>query len=290
MAFDDKVQSHTTIFTESGVEAKGQKTKAESIPVTLPTDQDAIPIYVGAPAQSRTGLVTSSISLGGGTADDESPVSLTPYNEQTTNAIRSVASASANDAAAGTGARTIRITYYDDALAGPFTTDVIMNGTTFVALTPTDVCFIEDMEVLTVGSLGWNDDEITLYVNNTGGGGVIGTIGVDNIVSGRGDNRTFWGHHYVSNDYTATLATFVTSADSGGSATSAEFYFKVRDPTNPESPDVIRSDLLLATGVIVRTLAFPINVVGPAVVKVFAVPAVHNVHLNASLDYSEVVT
>ena len=268
----------------------GQKTKADSLPVVFASDQDAMAIYIGAPANSRTGLVTSSITLGGGSANSEQHVALTTYNEQTVDAIRSIASANANDTAAGTGARTVRVTYYDATLAGPFTTDVIMDGVNPVALSVSNVCFIERMDVLTVGSLGWNAGVITLYVDNVGGGGIIGTIGYEGLTSGQGDNRTFWGHHYIAKDCTATFATFVTSADSGGAATAAEFYFKLRDPTDADSPDVVGSDLLLATGVIVRTLSFPIKVEGPSVATVFAVPFVNNAHLNASLDYSEVAT
>jgi hypothetical protein len=267
----------------------GQKAMVDSVPVAFASDQDALAIYIGAPANSVTGLVTSSISLGGGTANNEQHVALTTYNEQLVNAIRSVVSGSANDAAAGTGARSIRITYYDAVLAGPFTTDVIMDGTNPVALSVSDVCFVERMDVLTVGSLGWNDDVITLYVNNVGGGGVIGSIGYEGLTTGQGDNRTFWGHHYIADGCVATFATFVTSADSGGAATAAEFYMKVRNPLEADSPDVVGSDLLLATGVIVRQLAFPIKITGPAVVTIFAVPFVNNAHLNASFDYSEVV-
>ena len=51
-------------------------------------------------------------------------VERTTYTEQTTNAQRSFASSSANDTAAGTGARTIKITYYDASGNGPYTETV----------------------------------------------------------------------------------------------------------------------------------------------------------------------
>jgi hypothetical protein len=268
----------------------GQKTKASSVPVTFASDQDAIAIFVGAPANSERGLVTATTQLGGSTANTLVGVDLTPYIEQTTDAVRSVKSTSANDAAAGTGAREIRITYYDQALAGPFTTDVTMNGTTAVALSVSNVCFVEKMEVISAGSLLANAAAISLYANNLGTGTVIGSIGFGGIVSGLGDNRTFWGRHYIAVDKTATLATFVVSADSGGSGTACEFFFRARNPLVATSPSVIVSDLLLSTGVIVRSLSFPIKVVGPKVIVIAAVPYVNNAHLNASIDFSEVPT
>jgi hypothetical protein len=62
-----------------------------------------------------------------------------------------VVSSSANDAAAGTGIRTIRI-YYLDAGYVEKTTDVILNGTTPVNTTVTDIFRINRVRALTVGS------------------------------------------------------------------------------------------------------------------------------------------
>lgn len=276
--------------TGGSVEAKGQRTKAQSIPVTFATDQDAVAIYLAAPFGSRTGIVTSSVTLGGGSAGTLNRVYLTAYTEQTSNATRSVASSSANDTSAGTGARKVRITYYNSSLTGPFTTDVTLNGTTAVATSVSDICFVESVIVLESGSGKFNAGVITLYVNSTGGGGAIGAIGFGGIVTGVGDNRTFWGHHYVADGFTATLATFVASAESGGSGTNATFFFRVNNPLSSVSPEVIVSDLLLVTGSIVRVLSYPVTVVGPAKVITYGVPAVNNVKLNASIDFSEVMT
>src|SRR5882672_113572 len=76
----------------------------------------------------------------------------TTYTEQSSNAQRSVVSSSANDTSAGTGARTVLVTYYPSDLSYVATEIVTMNGTTAVNMTATDVCFIEKLEVLTAGS------------------------------------------------------------------------------------------------------------------------------------------
>jgi hypothetical protein len=274
---------------EARINTLGQKLKSESTPVTFASDQDALAIYLDAPANSVTGLVTASVLLGGGTANTRNIVNATTYTEQTTEAVRSLKSTSADDTAAGTGARVVRITYYNALCEGPFTVDVTMNGTTAVPTLPTNICFVEKMEVISVGSSGSNSGVISLYANSLGTGTVIGSIGYGTINAGFGDNRTFWGHHYVATGHEATFATFVVSADSGGSGTSAEFNFQAHNPLDPTSPDVIISDLLLATGSVIRTLAYPVKVTGPAHVIIYAVPYVNNAHLNASLDYSEVL-
>lgn len=132
----------------------------------------------------------------------------TTYNEQTTNAQRSVGSASANDTAAGTGARTIRVVYYDQTLNGPYTEDITLNGTTKVNTVASNICFIEEVYVLTAGSGGVNAGIITLYVATAGGGGTIGTIAAS-------ENATRWAHHYVATDVTMRLVGVTAGADGG---------------------------------------------------------------------------
>jgi hypothetical protein len=118
-------------------------------------------------------------------------VRATTYTERTTAAQLEVVSSDVNDdgSPAGTGARTLRIVYYDDGCLGPFTTDVVLNGTTAVATTATNIRFVEAIYLLTVGSNGTNVGTITLRA--LGGGAVVGTIAVS-------DGRTYWGHHYVA--------------------------------------------------------------------------------------------
>lgn len=138
---------------------------------------------------NATGTVGSVIGYVGTSATSIVAVRGTTYTEQGAAAAREVVSSSAADASAGTGARTIRITYYDNSMAGPKTTDVTMNGTTAVATSASDIRFVEKMEVLTAGSGASNAGTITLRL--TGAGATIGTIAVS-------DNQTFWAHHYVA--------------------------------------------------------------------------------------------
>lgn len=118
-------------------------------------------------------------------------VRATTYAEPAAAAQLEVVSSSANDDGAppGTGARTVRITYYDGTYAGPFITDVIMNGTAAVATAATNIRFVECIAVLTVGNNGTNIGTITL--RGLGGGAVVGTIAAS-------DGRTYWGHHYIA--------------------------------------------------------------------------------------------
>lgn len=71
----------------------------------------------------------------------------------------SVASSSALDTAAGTGARTVRVEGIK-ATGAKFSEDVTLNGTTEVALTNTDAIAINRAYVLTAGSGGVNAGDI----------------------------------------------------------------------------------------------------------------------------------
>lgn len=115
----------------------------------------------------------------------------TAYTEPSSAQQMRLVSSSTNDSSAGTGSRTIRITYYDDSMNGPFIEDVTMNGLIAVNTVATNVRFIESIVSLTIGSNGTNVGTISLQ--NTLGTTTFGTIAV-------GDGRTYWGHHYVGVD------------------------------------------------------------------------------------------
>lgn len=130
----------------------------------------------------------------------------TAYTEQAANAQRSVSSSSASDAAAGTGTRTIKITYYDVTMAGPFTETVTMNGTSNVNTSNSNICFIEKIESVTVGSGGTNVGTISLFVGTGGAGGTIGTIAAS-------DGQTYWAHHYVQAGKTCFIKRLLVGAN-----------------------------------------------------------------------------
>lgn len=141
-------------------------------------------------------------------------VRATAYTEPSSAAQRSVASSSASDSSAGTGTRTIRITYYDNSMNGPLTEDITMNGTSNVNTVATNIRFIEKIESLTVGANGGNVGTITLFGSTNGGGGTVGTIAV-------GDGRTYWAHHYVRPSRTMFIRKLILSTGTGGTAANA---------------------------------------------------------------------
>jgi hypothetical protein len=269
----------------------GQKAMVASIPVVMASDQTPVQVVVNAVSPSAiTGIVSGSSQLGGGSAGTLNAVRATTYNEPSANAQRSVASSSASDSAAGVGARTITLTYHDATGAGPFTETITLNGTTPVNTVATNICFIEKILVATVGSTRRNVGVITLFAGTGGGGGTVGTLGVGNLVTSQGDNRTLWAHHYVPTGKTSSLATYIISAESGGSGTNATFFLRSVSLPIGDNAEVVISDILLVVGPLVRQLAIPIKIIGPARVTAYGVPGGNNVKLNASFDFSELPT
>jgi hypothetical protein len=192
----------------------------------------------------------------------------TTYTEQTTNGQRSIASASANDTAAGTGARTIKITYLDQTGAGPFTETLTLNGTTGVNTVATNICFIEQIEVLTAGSGGNNAGIITLYSAINKGGVIIGTINVT-------DNQTFWCHHYVPIGKICNI-TGISSGHNGTTVGSGALFtlnvkpINVSNSVETQVSDFVR--LYGQTSTFARTYPSPIKVTGPARIQTYVTP------------------
>jgi len=205
--------------------------------------------------QLKDGYVTTSGST-------STRIMATTYNEQTTNAQRSVVSSSANDTSAGTGARTIRITYYDQTLAGPFTEDITLNGTGAVNTAGSNICFIERMEVLTVGANGSNVGTLTLKSTTAGGGTDVGSIAVD-------DNETNWCHHYIGSSKSMKLDNLFATLRgvSGGVIT-----VRRSKPTVANSPEItITPAIRVQPGMqVAQHFDVPVEVDGPARVSMFA--------------------
>ncbi len=123
------------------------------------------------------------------------PITSTAYTEQTSGAQRSVKSSSASDAAAGTGARTIRIAYFTlsstGVITGPLYETLTLNGTSAVLTVATNIALIESIVVLTAGSGGVPAGTISLYANTAATGTVIASIATGVVA-------TQLGHHYVA--------------------------------------------------------------------------------------------
>lgn len=104
---------------------------------------------------------------------------------KTSDSIATVVSSSASDAAAGVGARTVKIIYFNANGDGPFTETVTLNGVSSVNTANSNYCTVWGAEVMTVGSTGWNVGNITINV-----GGTLGT----RITAV--DNRSFQCHAF----------------------------------------------------------------------------------------------
>lgn len=211
-------------------------------------------------------------------------VRATTYTEQATDARRSVASANANDTAAGTGARTIKITYYNQTGAGPYTDTVTLNGTSYVNTVATDICFIEQMEVMTVGSGGANVGIITLKAAIGGGGATIGSIAAS-------DNRTFWSHHYVPTGKTTYVTSLSighngTTVGSGGLYTLKSIVIGTGNQPEKQISDFFR--LYGQSSAVTRTFGTAIPVSGPAKITMYVTPeSATTITFRGSFDFYE---
>jgi hypothetical protein len=235
--------------------------------------QQPIPITT-IPRGSVGDIISGIIALGAGTSGTLQPIRATVYTEQTVGAQRSFTSSSASDASGGVGAQQVELTYFTSDGRGPFIETVPLNGVTAVPTVATDICFIEKMTVTRVGATGTNVGTITLFVNNAGGGGTIGTIGVGNIITAVGDNQTFWAHHYVPTGKICWISTFTTAIVSGASV--AKFLLRAQSILKSGAPDLYVWDLLQGSPSFVVNLGFPLKVPGFSRLTMYVVPGSAN--------------
>ena len=209
----------------------------------------------------------------------------TPYTEQTTNGQRSIASASALDTAAGTGAKTIILTYFDQTGVGPFTETLTLSGTTGVNTVSTTICFIESIVVSTVGSTGSNAGIITLYSAINKGGGTVWTIAATN-------NRTFAARHYVAVGSTAHITGINVGHSSTFGNNGSVWAIRSRPVNAANAVEVQISDISRLYGTsssFSRSYLSPIKVVGPARITMYVTPETNNANIcRGSFDYFEV--
>lgn len=217
-------------------------------------------------AQGRLVVAAASASVAiKGFADGQITVSTTAptairntaYIEQTVNAQRSLVSNNAADTAAGAGARSVRITYYDQNMMGPYTETVTLNGTTPVNTVNTNICFVESMRVLTVGTAGGaNQGIISLKAAVAGGGTTIGSIAV-------GDNKTFWTHHYVAPGRTCSITGFLLGIKGSDVCNG---FLRAVNPLSADSAEIQVSDTVRTpnSGQAFRSYETPVQVAGPA--------------------------
>jgi hypothetical protein len=254
---------HINLRDATGVELLGQMPKANSIPVVLPTDQTLTTTSSPLPA-TGSGFSFGDVSTASTT---KVGVYRTAYTEQTADTQMSLASSSANDTAAGTGARQVKITYLDSTGVSLNTVTITLNGTTYVNAGVTDMCFIEKMEVISVGSLGFNSGTLTLKSSTAGSGVTVGTIGSQ-------DNQTFWAHHYIVAAKTCYISGF--SISNSGIDIGMGALFTVNKKTiGANLPELQVSDFHTlggATGTLNRTYQSPIQVIGPSRITCYVKP------------------
>lgn len=209
------------------------------------------------------------------------PLNATTYTEQTTNAQRSVKSASANDVnLTGTGAWQIIITYYDQNLNGPFTETVNLNGLTAVNTVNTNICFIENIMVITAGSTNQNAGIITLFTTTGGGGTAIVTVAA-------GANQTFMAHHYIASGKTLNINAIVVGAKS---TIAGGILGKFLNPTQASSAEVqVTETLRTANNVSTpRNYGSPIQISGPGRFRLYVTPDANTAStFHGSFDYYE---
>lgn len=191
----------------------------------------------------------------------------TAYTEQITNAQRSVVSANAADTATGTGARAIKITYYDQNGVGPFEEILNLAGTLAVNTIASNICFIESIVVIVVGSGGVNAGIVSLKAATAGGGATIGSINA-------GNNRTYWCHHYVPSGSVCNVTNI--NADSNSTTVGAGALFTLEAKIiGSTAPELQVSDFVRLYGQssgITRAYTSPIKVTGPARLVMYVTP------------------
>lgn len=194
-------------------------------------------------------------------------VRATAYTPDGVNAQRSFVSDDAADTSAGTGARKVRLVYYDEELSGPKEEVVTLNGTTPVNTGAEDVAFVELIEVVEVGGGGANAGAVSLKAGAAGAGATVASIAA-------GDNRTYSAHHYIGQGR-STKVTDVVMGTKSSSESAARLDLACKDPTQPSAPQVTLETLWVGgTNRQSQPYAFPLPVTidGPAVVFVNLTP------------------
>ncbi len=172
-----------------------------------------------------------------------------------------VVSESANDAAGGTGIRTLRL-HYLDAAGDEQVEDVTMNGTTGVNTVATNIRFLNDMHALTVGSLGVAADHVKIYKT--------GTVGaVYNMIAG-GGNKSLVPHRMVPRAKKLVLVGWhaeeaqgkrcafrIRSTDCCGALVEGVFIFKGVAYTNKTTSGELRLTVPIPALSIVKVSAWP---------------------------------
>lgn len=203
----------------------GQDTMANSIPVTIASDQTPVPVsgiinqsnsrsvieeiqmtgeYNGKIAYAfnilgqRSGFTSTSV-LNGVKEYDNGVADFAVTSSSTLDII----SSSVNDTAAGTGVRTVKVTYIDSSNNLVESAPIVLNGTTLVTSVLTGVNQVLWMEAASVGSGGVAAGNIRLRING-------GVVQVEQITAGGNKSRS--GIFMIPTGYTGYLVNVHSTA------------------------------------------------------------------------------
>lgn len=185
-------------------------------------------------------------------------------NVITTDTALTISSTSANDTLAGTGARTVEVTYMKQDGSGPFTTVANMNGTNVVFLPA--MSFIERLKVMSVGSGGSNAGNIFISLLSP----------LTNIATmNAGDNETYFCHHFVPLGKTMYLTSIFISHTGSAAANGGVFTLRKQGMPflNMPQRSVIGSLHLEGTnGTLTTSFTNPVVIAGPCYVSCLVTP------------------
>lgn len=275
------IEDATTRGIRTTVKAASTAAAAADPALVVAVSPNNVVAVTTAPTASTPGFTAGDVTTA---ATTETAVRSTAYNEQSSNAQRSIVSTSVNDTAAGTGVRSVEITYLTSTSTGPFTETVTLNGTTPVNTVATNICFIEKMEAVLVGSAGIAAGTINLKAAITGGGVTIGSIAATT-------RETFWAHHYVPTGKTCNLTSqwaghTGTTVGSGATFVVRALAIGVANAVEQNVTDKFR--LYGQSSSVQRNYGSPIKINGPARLTTYVTPeTATSTNYRSSFDYYE---
>lgn len=186
------------------------------------------------------------------------------FVEQTNPCRRSFSSTSATDNLSGSGARQIRLTYYDNQMNGPYTEDLYLSGTSVVNTLNTNIQFVEQIRCTLVGANGGNAGNINMFATSSGGGGLIAQIPAS-------DGKTYYAHHYVRANNVFSIKRLFSNTTNAAGNVSIRF---VNPLVTGSFEDQIGTAFRVLPGGAGSQFDFDdsVHVIGPARVTVYAKP------------------
>lgn len=250
------------------------------------TDRFGNPVIQEFDEAVAMGALPSNVIVGRATGYVAAPTLNTYYSvlsatyiPQTSAAQRSVKSSSANDAANGTGARTLTINYLNNSMVLKQDT-VTLNGTTAVDTNVIDIQFIESMIIASCGTGLLNAGNITMMTGLAGAGATMAQINL-------AENQTFYVHHYVP----VGVSCYVRKHTGAGSLSVGRAFLEHTGDPRATLPTLQIGDIIVHSGGFTEDHEYdvPLVVVGPDRILALEFPVASNAsnYSYASFDYSQ---